>query len=145
MKKYILILLFSISSYAQAQVVLPDHIARFYLEQNEKVKLYEKQIVIKNERIENLQQQVKTKDVIIGTFKNDSATYEGLIKTHTDRIAFVEKESKGKDKEIRAVKRQRNVIAGAGVGAIAGSVFGQPILGAGIGGVVGLVVSWIKK
>ncbi len=130
---------------AYSQVTIPDQVARFYLEQNEKVKLYEKQVVIKDELIDNLNQQIGTKNIIINTFKNDSVSYQGLIKTYKHQIAFKEREIELKDKEIKKAKRQRNIIAGAGTGAIVGSVIGQPLIGAGVGSVVGLVVSWIKK
>ncbi len=146
MKKYFLILLFSVITFcAQSQVTIPDEIARFYLEQNEKAKLYEKQIVIKDEMISNQKQQLDTKDVIIETFKNDAMSYQGLIKTYKDRLNLRDKEIVIKDKEIKKAKRQRNIVAGAGGGAVVGSLFGQPLIGAAIGAGGGLIISWIKK
>jgi len=155
--RYFLIALFSVGIFcAQAQTVtIPDSVARYYLEQNEKVKTYEDIVRTKDQRISNLDAIVKEKNKIIKTYTEDSVSYTSRIQTEVDRRKFVEKLLDGYKKESRAQRRQKNVavgaLAGSGVGAAIGSVVPGVgtalgyVGGAAVGGTAGLIVSWIKK
>ena len=146
--KYFLILLLSVITFcASSQVTLPDSVARFYLEQNEKVKVYEKIIVTKDSRISILEQKVIQQQIIIRTYESDARSFHGIINTNGDMLKFKDKQLEAAGKNIKKLKRQRNMIAGAGTGALVGSFLGPE--GAVVGGLVGagagLVISWVKK
>lgn len=148
MKKYFLILLFSVVTFcAQSQVTVPDNVARFYLEQNEKVKVYERLVMTKDSRIALLERKIITQGLIIKTYESDSTTFRGIINTNGELLAFKDKQLVIANKEIRRQKRQKNVIIGAGAGAVAGSFAGPEgaAVGAAVGAGVGLIISWIKK
>jgi hypothetical protein len=154
--RYFLIVLFSVVIFcAQAQVIIPDSVARYYLEQNEKVKTYEDIVRTKDQRISNLDAIVKEKNKIIQTYVQDSVSYTDRIQTEVDRRKFVEKLLDGYKKESRAQRRQKNVALGALAGSGAGAAIGSIVPGVGtalgyvggaaVGGTAGLIVSWIKK
>lgn len=148
MKKHFLILLFSAITFcASSQVTIPDSVARFYLEQNEKVKVYEQIVVTKGRQISILEKKIFEQLTIIRTYESDKKSYRGIINLNTDQLAFKDKQLAAADKEIRRVKRQRNIVAGAGGGAAIGSVLGPEgaVIGGVIGGSIGLVISWIRK
>lgn len=146
MKNIFLILLFSVVTFcATAQVTIPDETARFFLEQREKVKVYERIIPLKDARIANLEKQVLVQKFKVHTYESDSASFRGIINTNGDIIKMKDIELGENKKEIRSLRRQRNVAVGVGVGAAAGSFVGQPLIGGLIGGGVGLIVAWIKR
>lgn len=148
MKRNFLILLFSVITFcASGQVTIPDDVSRFFLEQREQVKMYEKIVVTKDRRIALLEQKVITQGLIIKTYESDSLSFRGIINTNTDLLKFKDKQLAQANKEIRRQKRQKNVIIGAGSGAVVGSFLGPEgsAVGAVIGGGIGLVISWIRK
>ena len=148
MKKHFLILLLSVTTFcASSQVTITDEVARFYLEQNEKVKIYEKVVTTKDQRISLLEQKIVQQKVIISTYESDSRSFMGIINTNEDQLKFKDKQLKAADKNIKRLKRQRNIVAGTGIGAAAGAIVGPEgaLVGGLIGGGVGLVISWVKR
>lgn len=144
--RYFLILLLSVITFcAESQVTIPDKVARFYLQQSDKVVLLEQQIVIKNEINTNLLKQLTVKDNIIATYKQDSASYEGIITTKDSIISDKDEELKTSRKSLRRVTTQRNVTAGISIGALIGLPLGQPLIGGAIGGGAAFVGSLFKK
>jgi hypothetical protein len=148
LKNSFLILLLSVITFcASSQVTITEDVARFFLEQNEKVKIYEKIIVSKDSRISLLEQKIVQQGVIISTYESDSRSFRGIINTNEDQLKFKDKQLEAAEKNIKRLKRQRNIVAGAGIGAAAGSVIGPEgaLVGGLIGGGVGIVISWVKK
>lgn len=149
MKRNFLILLFSVVTFcAQGQTVtIPDDVSRFFLEQREQVKMYEKIVVTKDRRIAILEQKVTTQQLIIKTYESDSLSFRGIINTNGDMLAFKDKQIATLSKEVKRQKRQKSMIVGAGTGALIGSFVGPEgaAVGAVVGTGVGLVISWIKK
>lgn len=149
MKNIFLILLLSVVTFCASgqTVTIPDDVSRFFLEQREQVKMYEKIVITKDRRIAILEQKVLTQGLIVHTYVNDSTSFRGIINTNGDLLAFKDKQIVTLNKEVRRQKRQKNMIVGAGTGALAGSFLGPEgaAVGAVIGTGVGLVISWIKK
>ena len=148
MKRIFLILLFSVITFcAHSQVTLTDDQARFYLEQNEKAKMYEKIVLTKDRRIAILEQKVLTQGLTIKTYESDSLSFRGIINTNGDLLAFKDKQIATLSKEVKRQKRQKSMLIGAGTGAFVGSFAGPEgaAVGALIGAGTGLVISWIKK
>lgn len=154
--KYFLIVLFSVTIFcAQAQAILPDSVARYYLEQNEKVKVYEDIVKTKDQRIANLDKIINEKNKVIKTYVQDSVSYTSRIQTEVDRWKFVEKLLDESKNNTQRERRKKNVATGALIGSGAGAAIGSIVPGIGtalgylggaaVGGIGGLVVSWIRK
>lgn len=147
MKKYFLILLLTaVSQLTIAQTVtLPNKVAEYYLEQDERAKQLDSLMNIRNSRIKNLELRLNAQKTIINTYKNDSISFSGIIETQKQQLSFADTQLALSRKEVKKQYRQKMMIGGVGLGAAIGSVIGQPLIGAGIGGGVGFVVSLFKK
>lgn len=146
MKKYFFILLCVFASLsATGQVTIPNEVARYFLEQDERAKQLDTLLVVKQKRIENLTERVRLKGLVEKTRITDVKTYLDIIKVKDEQIAFKNKRLVLSDKEVRKQYRQKSTVLGLGIGAAAGSFVGQPVVGAVIGGGVGFVVGLFKK
>lgn len=147
--KSFLIFLFSviITFCAGAQVTISDEIARYYLEEHERVKVYKQIVTDKDKEISILDAKNTKLLGIIDTYKADSALYEERITIEKDRADFNEELFTKEKKEKRKMRRQRNMAIGGGVGALCGSFIGPEgtIIGAAAGAGIGFVVSLFKK
>lgn len=77
---------------SHAQVTIPDDVARFYLEQNDRVKLLEAQNRIKDNIIANCEKRVTLQTQIITTYVSDSAIYKQIVATKDKEISLNKKE-----------------------------------------------------
>ncbi len=93
-----------------AQVTIPDDVARFYLEQNDKIKVLEAQNRIKDQMIANCDKRLLLQTKVITTYVSDSAVYKKIISTKDEELALTRK-------ELRRQKR-RKTIAYIGIGLI---------------------------
>lgn len=125
-------------------VTIPSDAARFFLEQNEKVRIHEVKDLIQDSLIVNLTTQIKVKDQIIASLQGDTLIYKAREEALKDNSKWLEVDLKATKKELRKSQFRGTVLLGAGAGALVGSVFpgaGTLIgtaVGAGVGAVVGL-------
>jgi SPX domain protein involved in polyphosphate accumulation len=73
-------------------VTIPDDVARYYLEQNDKVKVLEAQNRIKDNIISNCEKRVTLQTQIITTYVSDSAIYKQIVATKDKEISLNKKE-----------------------------------------------------
>lgn len=114
MKALFFIISFFASYFCFSQT-LPEEVARFYLEQNDRVKVLEKKVERQNEIIDN-----QAKQLIICQLQNTS--FSGDEKINKDQLALKDERIKQKDVEIRDLNRKIKgqkfqkilIIAGAG-------------------------------
>jgi hypothetical protein len=147
MKKHFLILLLAVTPFfaAYSQVTIPNEVAAYFLEQNERAIQLEEIRLINAQKISNLESQLTVALRIQKTFKNDSEEYMLIIGTKNDEITFGEKQLILSKKETRRQYRQKVVVMGVGAGVIIGTVIGQPIVGGAVGGAVGFVSGLFKR
>ena len=117
MKHFLITLtvLISFLSTTQAQVIVPDNVARYYLEQSERAKILTEQVVIKDKQISNLEKIVVLKDNFIETYKRDSVSFTKIIQLKDEQLELNKKQALLAKKEIRKQKIQKKLI---GIGAI---------------------------
>ena len=147
MKKHFLILLLAVTPFfaAYSQVTIPNEVAAYFLEQNERAILLDGIQLINAQKISNLESQLKVATQIQETFRNDSEEYMLIIGTKNEEITFSKSQTVMAKKEGRRQYRQKVVMMGAGTGAILGTIVGQPIVGAVVGGAVGFVSGLFKR
>jgi len=107
MRKYFLILallFFAPCLQAQHRVVIPDSVASWYLERNQKLIVLEKDVLILREDISNLKYQVSLNTGIKETYIKDSIDYKGKLQVKEEELTHKEKEIKQLTKEIRTQK-----------------------------------------
>lgn len=102
-------------STTQAQIIIPDNVARYYLEQSERAKVLTEQVVIKDKQISNLEKIVVLKDNFIETYKRDSVSLTKIIQLKDEQLELNKKQALLAKKEIRKQKIQKKLI---GIGAI---------------------------
>jgi len=116
MKHFLITLtvLISFLSTAQAQVIIPDNVSRYYLEQSERAKILTEQVVIKEKQIVNLGKVINLKDSLITSYKSDSVSYNKIIQLKDEQLELKKKEAVLAKKEIRKQKTQKKLtIVGA--------------------------------
>lgn len=144
--KYLLIILLNLTvalTHAQTTCI-PDSVAEYFQEQNDRAKLYEKQIKIKDYTIEQLNKKIYFTTKINVNISKESLVYLNYIETKTRENTFNIKESR---KQIRNLTYQRNIAGGAAGGAIIGSVIPGvgTVTGAAVGGTIGFIASIFKR
>jgi len=116
MKKYFLVLLLSATTFcAYSQVILPDNVARFYLEKKDEADMLRLQVIDLDKTLFLYTQMIVEKDKIISTYLKDKESYEGLIKTKNEMVKLKEEELTLAKKEISKQKRQKVFIVAGGV------------------------------
>lgn len=117
MKHFLITLtvLISFLSTTQAQINIPDNVARYYLEQSERAKILTEQVVIKDKQISNLEKIVVLKDNFIETYKRDSVSFTKIIQLKDEQLELNKQQALLAKKEIRKQKIQKKLI---GIGAI---------------------------
>jgi hypothetical protein len=89
-----LIIFMLISTWASAQVVLPDSIARFYLERNEIASILESRHSLMSKLVENYEAEIKDKDLIIQSYKIDYDSQDKYLEDLNWQINSLQKEVK---------------------------------------------------
>lgn len=113
MKYFLSLLLTLFFAAASAQVTIPDNVSGWFLEQNEKVKLYQEQVKDLRADITLLEKQITIQKTEVSTYIDDSGSYRSLIN-------LKQKELNLKEKELKQVKREiikYKIIAGIAIGA----------------------------
>lgn len=99
----ILLLEFGFRS-ATAQVTIPNDVAAFFLEQNDRTKIYEVQLRLKDRIIANLEKQVATHQLVTVTYVKDASLYEELLQNKDDQNQMKDDQLEWANKEIRRQK-----------------------------------------
>lgn len=102
MVKHIVLFFVVISCYVNAQVVLPDSIARFYLERNEIASILETRHALMTKLVQNYEAEIKDKDLIIQSYKIDYASQEKYFENLNYQI-------KGLEHRVRVERIKKNV------------------------------------
>ena len=110
MKYFLIIILGCCSFFASGQVTISDDVADYYLELDDKFHIMERQLITKDQIIDNLKKQLITSGLITKTFTNDSSVFRGIIVTKDSELAFKDKELEISKKEIRKQKFQKVVV-----------------------------------
>ena len=111
MKKHFLILLLAVTPFfaAYSQVTIPDEVARYYLEQNQRAIKLDSIIVIKDIEADILEKKVQTCQVTVKTYQGDSEYYANIIEVKNGQITLRDKQIKDIRKETRRQYRQKVV------------------------------------
>jgi len=147
--KYFLVFLLGCAShfFASAQdVVIPADVARYFLEESDRLKICREKDLLNQKLIVNLNQELSIKNEVIKSFKKDSVTYTEIISNKDSIITL-------KEEDVKLVKRQVNkesfkvhLLAGTTSGAVVGTAV--PIVGTFtgilIGGTTGTVIYLVK-
>jgi hypothetical protein len=110
MVKYFIFLLSIISFSASAQVVIPDAVADYYLELDDKSKVWLRTIDTQGVIIQQLKFQIITQQSISKSCLTDAVIFNAKIATKDDQLAFKDKENKLARKEIRRQKFHKVLI-----------------------------------
>ena len=145
MRTFLIILCSVITFCAQSQVVITEKVARYFLEQDDKVKLLVSKDSINRAIIKNQGLMLINKDKIIETYKNDSMLFETIIAIKDSTIADRDEQLKNSHKLLNKRTFQRDLAIGIGGGAAIGSLAGQPLIGAGAGAITVIVRQIFKK
>lgn len=141
-----LILLFSVTTfYAYSQVSLPNDVARFFLEQHDKVKLLETQVKIKESIINKKDSIIVQQGIIIDSYKGDSLKYEQMLLNKDSIITNKDKQVKILTTSLNRTKLERDIAVGVGGGVIIGLTMAQPLIGGIAGGIIMLTRRAFKK
>jgi hypothetical protein len=89
---------------ATAQVTIPNEVAAFFLEQNDRTKIYEVQLRLKDRIIANLEKQVATHQLVTVTYVKDASLYEELLQNKDDQNQMKDDQLEWANKEIRRQK-----------------------------------------
>lgn len=89
---------------ATAQVTIPNEVAAFFLEQNDRTKIYEVQLRLKDRIIANLEKQVATHQLVTVTYVKDASLYEELLQNKDDQNQMKDNQLEWANKEIRRQK-----------------------------------------
>jgi asparagine synthetase A len=102
-------------------VCIPNHVARWFLEQNDIKQLLLRDAEIKDQIVANLRETLNTKDKIINSYKTDSLLYNSIIVTNRKQINLLYKDIEIAEKEARKQKRLKNLaLIGIGIVSIIG-------------------------
>lgn len=102
--RYFLILGWLLPFFAPAQVNIPPDVARYFLEQDDKAKILTKKDSLNTIEINNLKSTIDIKDQLITTYKQDSVTYNAVIKLREEENYLSRQEVKILKKEVRKQK-----------------------------------------
>lgn len=106
MKYFLIILGLTITFFSQAQTVcVPDKVADYFLEQNERAKQLDVLVYRQDTLILNQKKQLALKDSIIQTQRNDSTLFRKIIGTKNNELAFKDKDLQVANKEVKRQKR----------------------------------------
>jgi hypothetical protein len=96
MRRYFLVFLLALTSFlsANAQVNIKPETARWFLEQSDRVKIYEIRDSLNTTLIDNLNYKLGVKDSLISTYQEDSLTYHTYNQTQQKEIAGLERDKK---------------------------------------------------
>lgn len=146
--RYFLIFLFGcFSFFASAQVVIPPAVARYFLEQDDRVKILIQKDSINQLLVGNLSQQIEIKNKIITIYKGDSVIFKNIITTKDEEIAVVTKGLQLAQLKANVKDFQICLFTGTTVGSLIGSAIPGvgTFSGAFIGGVSGSLVYVVKQ
>ena len=109
--RYFLVVVLAVTSFFAAgqDVVIPADVARYYLEQNDKVELLEKKDSLSTQEINSLTTTIALKDSVIVTYKKDKETYEDTIDTKNSEQKLLKDELRLARKEIRKQRFYKTV------------------------------------
>ncbi len=106
LKHFLIVAFLFFAPAAFSQVTLPDSVAIFYLEQNERVKILSEQTSTLKQEIKNLEGQLKEKKTIEMTLKDDGIDYRGQIQLKKEELAQKQDVLDQLKKDIRKYKRK---------------------------------------
>ena len=142
MRNFLFILGLTITFFSQAQemVVIKPETARYFLKADDELRVRRKRNLLDSTYISNQQTEIKLKNKVIQTYKEDSVVYNNQIDNDSAEIELTKK-------QLRKQNRKLDITIGAGTGAIIGSVIpGLGTLpGALIGGAAGLIRTLFRK
>ncbi len=95
---------------AAQTVTLPTEVARFYLERHELAKVYEEQIDIKQQIIDNLLAQKEIIGKVIVTYIDDEKLYKDALALKDQTIALKDDTIKFLKREVRRQKVQKILV-----------------------------------
>lgn len=99
-----------------AQVQIPDSVARFFLERHEIAKYLEKENEIIKQGLATLEKTIKGKDFIIKTYEEDAKTYSDIILLEREKTSVCEQYKAEAEKELKKQRRKTKLITiGAGI------------------------------
>ena len=106
MKYFLIYILGVLPFFAPAQVILPDSVASFYLNRHFYADNLEKTNKLLNQLVDNQNERIKAKDLLINSLGDDYKTHDALI----DNYKKAEIEYKGRlesmRKELKIEKRK---------------------------------------
>lgn len=104
------------STYAQDSLVhIKPSTARYYLEVEDKMYLFQEKDSISNELIYNLSSEIHLKDLIIQSFQSDTLIHNAREKALKENIQWVERDLNSAEKEIKRQKKIKWGIMGLAV------------------------------
>jgi len=110
-----LFVFFATASGAQS-VTIPDDVARWFLEQNEKAKILEQRIIDLKTDVSVLEHTVSADSAIIQTYINDSTTHAKQLLLKEKELEILNNTIADVGKELKKQKRQKiAVFVGAGI------------------------------
>jgi len=109
--KYFLVVLLAVPSFFAAgqDVVIPADVARYYLEQNDKVELLEKKDSLSTQEINSLTTTIALKDSVIHTYEEDAKIHEDVIDTKNSEQKLLKDELRLAKKEMRKQRFYKTV------------------------------------
>lgn len=112
-KYFILISLIFASFISQAQIEIANEVADYYLELHDKYKIQNEVIEKQKVTIGQLKFQIITQQSVSNSCMADVVTFNSIIATKDDQLAFKDKENKLAKKEIRKQKLHKVLIVAA--------------------------------
>jgi hypothetical protein len=127
-------------------VVIPADVARYFLEESDRLKICREKDSLNQKLIGNLNQELSIKNEVIKSFEKDSTTYAEIISNKDSIITLKEEDVKLIKKQINKESFKVHLLTGTTSGAIVGTVV--PIVGTFtgilIGGTTGTVIYLVK-
>lgn len=136
MIRYLLIFLLGISLTSFAQdVIIPADVARYYLEQDDRVNILSKKDSINQAMIVNINDELLVQQLMINSYRQDSMIYKSIIENRDQQIFLAKEELADAQKIISTQRFEVALFAGASCGSVIGSVV--PAMGTIMGTVIG--------
>lgn len=151
MKKHFLIFLLAVSPFFAAaqseEVVIPPDVADYFLFQDDRVKLLDSLVIVKDQRLETFEKRIHNDSLIIKSHEADSTTFAAIIAAKDKQYKLKEADEQFAIRELRKQRRQKYVIVGGGIGAFGGSFFGPAgtVAGTAVGAGTGFVIGLLKR
>lgn len=143
MKYFLIILLELISFLSPAQdVIIPADVARYYLEQDDRVNILSKKDSINQAMIISINDELLVQQLMINSYRQDSMIYKSIIENKDQQISLAKGELADAQKIISTQRFEVALFAGASCGSVIGSVVPAmgtimgTVVGAGIGSVI---------